>query len=278
MFGNLADSYWNNIYKDLDKKICRRCYQEVTGSSRRSLSRFQRIPYVGSNFRNSEKRLMFVGIESYSGEKRQIDEDWEPDEFKTEQVANLYFGKKESGVKFSNFWEWIRVISTEILSPKNLDKTGKLEYAFPRFAYSNLHKCQSWEENQDSDNTTYNLIETLSLNCIKKTRCIYNEIKRINAKHIIVFAGTKGSKTQDFFLARLFLGYGNKSIQTYKYSMPKWQKRNGRDILIKLKDNERRFIVTNHPQGTPIEIRKRIIKILKQDYWDDAEQCSIIEN
>jgi hypothetical protein len=221
---------------------------------------------------------MFIGIESYSSEKRQTDEDWKPDEFKTEQVENLYFGKKESGVRYSPFWEWVRVISTEILSPKNLDKSGKLKFAFPRIAYSNLHKCQNWKEDQDSNTTAYNLVEALSTNCVRRARFIYDEIKEINAQHIIVFAGTKHSRTQDFFLAKLFLGYENRNIQTYRYSEPKWQKRNGKDILIKVKDNERRFIVTNHPQGTPTEIREKIIKIIKENDWEDAEQLSIIKN
>jgi len=278
VFGNLAETYWEDIYKNLNKGICRTCYQEVVGSSKRNLGRLQPIPYVGALFGDRKERLMFIGIESYSSEKRRSEEDWEFDEFKTQQVEDLYFGRKGSGVEYSPFWEWVRVISTKILSPEHLDKKGKLEYAFPRIAYSNLHKCQNWRANQDSSKTTYNLIEMLSTNCIKRARYVYDEIKKINARHVIVFAGTKRSETLGFFLARLFLGYENKSIQTYRYSEPEWQKRNGKDILIKMKDNERRFIVTNHPQGTPTEIRDKIIRIIKENDWEDAEQLNIAEN
>lgn len=272
MFGNLAESFRDHVYEDFDNETCRRCYQEVR-SSKRTLSRPQPFPYVGSNFYDSEKRLMFIGIESYSNQNRKSIEDLEPNIFETEQVERLYFGKKESGIKYSPFWQWVRVISTEILAPKNLDKDNKLKYAFTRIAYSNLHKCQNRKENSSPNKSTYQLLKTLSWNCIKDARWIYREIDAIKPKHIIVFAGSKRLGTRDFFLARLFSKHEEKKIKTYKYAnQSRKKKRKGKDFILKKKDDEKKFIVTNHPQGTPTEIRTEIIRIIKENNWEDAEK------
>lgn len=181
MFENRSENYWNNF----DNETCKQCYQQVS-SNNLNLSKPQPLPYVGCNFSEDDNRLMFIGIESYSNKKRENIEDLETDIFETEQVENLYFGRKESGVKYSPFWEWVRVISTDILAPENLDRKGKLDYAFPRIAYSNLHKCQNWKGNHDSNYTTYNIFEPLSVNCIQRSRWVIREIEAIRPRHVIV--------------------------------------------------------------------------------------------
>ena len=275
MFNNLAQDFGERIYRNFDNEICKQCFQQAT-SNNLNLSNPQPLPYVGSIFPDDEKRLMFVGIESYSNRTRECIEDLEPDVFDTEQVENLYFGNKESGVKYSPFWEWVRVISTEIIAPKNLDKKSKLEYAFPRIAYSNLHKCQNWKAKNGSDTTTYNLFEPLSENCIQKARWIHKEIETIKPKIVIVFAGTRSLRGLDFFLARLFLCGKIRLMETYRYDN-NWIKRNSRDLLLKAKNNDTRFIVTSHPQGTPNVLRNEIIRIIKENDWDGSIAVNDLE-
>jgi hypothetical protein len=218
---------------------------------------------------------MFIGIESYSNKNRVNEDDLRPDIFEAEDVENLYFGKKESGIKYSPFWEWIRVISAKVLAPEILGYDDKLKHAFPRIAYSNLHKCQNRRENHKLEESSYELLETLSRNCIHEARWVYREIEAIAPKHVIVFAGSRRYKSQTFFLARLFLNYQAKNIKTIQYSeKSRWRKRNGKDFVTKVRDNERRLIVTNHPQGTPTEIRDEIIDTIKENDGSDAEQLS----
>jgi len=265
MCDNLAPNFWDSIYHNFDNEICKECYRKAKYSML-NLGRPCPLPYVGRNFSKDEKRLMFVGIESYSSQPRESIDDLTYDIFETEQIQNLYFGKKESGVKYSPFWEWVRRISTQILAPQNLDYKDQLEYAFPRFAYSNLHKCQNWKANHDSNSSTYHLFEPLSRYCIQRNRWIYEEIEAVDPKHVIVFAGTKSLRDKKFFLSRLFLDKEGGDLTTYKYSSAsRWQKRNGKDLLLKVESNRRRLIVASHPQGSPNDLRDEIVRIIKEN-------------
>jgi hypothetical protein len=237
------------------------------------MSKPQPIPYVGHDFHNDEHRLMFVGIETYCN--------WPPRKdcgktgysvFGTAQVERLFFRRSPeiSGIEYSPFWEWVKVISKEVLSPE------KKTEAFARIAYSNLHKCQSRKKGSTRDDfcsSSYQSTKRLSENCIRKAGWIYREIKEIEPKNVIVFAGRKNQ----YRLARLFMNdeegkllrkfdYGN-----YELTPSQYEERNERDLFVHLRDGSRRFIVTNHPQGTPNEIRSEIVRIISEDDWSMAE-------
>jgi len=271
MIKNLASEVlWNKIYGGFKNEVCRSCYDCIPPS--RYLTFPQPIPFIGSNFHKSKHRLMFVGIESYSYKSRRESRDQIGiEEFGTEQVENLFYGKKESGLKYSPFWKWVRVISTKIFS------TQDLETALSRIAYSNLHKCQARKKGSDPDDSSYQLVEILSEKCIKEAGWIFHEIQEINAKNIIIFIGRKSN----CWLAKLFLNNEMEDALTkfdydnYKLSIEDREKRKNRDLFIHLRDGDRRFIITNHPQGTPNELRDEIIRIITQDDWTNARDCEI---
>lgn len=50
----------------------------------------------------------------------------------------------------------------------------------------------------------------------------------------------------------------------YDISRNDQRKRKNRDIFIHQKRGDRRYIKTNHPQGTPHEVKHAIIDIIKQ--------------
>jgi len=273
MVRNLSnEGLWNRIYDRFDNEVCRNCCEHIL--SFRDMSKPQPIPYIGPNFYKDERRLMFVGIETYCN--------WPPRkgrsktgycEFGTAQVERLFFRKSPevSGIEYSPFWEWVRIISTEVLSHNK----NHVE-AFTRIAYSNLHKCQSKRKGSTRDDfcrSSYQITEELSRNCIQKAGWIYREIDEIKAKNIIIFSGRKNQG----LLARLFLGDDEgrllKKFDYGNYDLPPSQreKRKSRDIFVHLRDGARRFIVTNHPQGTPSEIRNEIVRIIKEDDWGKAE-------
>ena len=260
---------WNKIYNRFENEICKNCFDCIPAS--RSMTFPEPIPFIGPNYFGSKHRLMFVGIETYSRKtKRESRDKIGYEKFKTEQIENLFYGKKESGIKYSPFWEWIRVISTKVFSTD-------LATAFSQIAYSNLHKCQARKIGSDPDDSNYQLVKNLSRKCIKEAAWIFHEIEEIKPKNIIIFAGRK----ENCWLARLLLNNSDENILTkfnydnYKLSIDDRRKRKNRDLFVHIKDGDRRFIITNHPQGTPNEIREEIIKIIKQDYWTAPEHAPI---
>jgi len=266
---------WDRIYNGFDNKICNDCCKQL--SEHTEISYPQPIPYIGNNFNIDETRLMFVGIESYCNDPRTNCDKTYYDKFPTEQVERLFFKKKESGVANSPFWNWVREISTRVLSPER----KHLCEAFSRIAYSNLHKCQSRKKGSTMEvfcRSNYRINEDLSRNCIQKAGWIYHEIEEIDAKNIIVFAGRKN----DGLLARIFLGDDSRYLKKFDYSKyyltPRTREmRKDRDVFVHLKDGNRRFIVTNHPQGTPNEIQEEIIRIIKENDWSGAKAWKMPE-
>jgi hypothetical protein len=273
MIRNLSDKeLWNKIYSGFDIEICRECCQQIFSSSK-YISKPQPIPYVGPDFRRSKHRLMFIGIETYGN--------WPPRkdckktgycEFGTREVERLFFRKqiKISGIKYSPFWKWVKVISTEVTSP-----TKDPQEAFRRIAYSNLHKCQvrDGSTKNDFNESSYQIDEVSFRNCIQKARWIYKEIEEIRAKNIVVFSG----RTEENLFAKIFLGNSeDRTLKTFDYSnfgvtgkqLKKWK---GRDLFVHLRDGNNRFIVANHPQGTPEPVLKEIIRIIREDDWSTAE-------
>ncbi len=273
MVKNLSDKeLWSKLYDGFDNDVCKNCCSLILSS--RDMSMPQPIPYIGPNFFKNERRLMFVGIETYCN--------WPPRrdctktcycKFPTAQVERLFFSRSRevSGIRYSPFWEWVRNISTEVLSPERSSKE-----AFTRIAYSNLHKCQSRKKGsteEDFCRSSYQTAPKLSINCIQKGGWIYREIEEIGAKNIIVFSGRKNQHQ----LAKLFLGFHKDgTLRTFDYdgydlTSSQREVRKDRDLFVHLADGTRRFIITNHPQGTPNEIRDEIIRIVKEDDWSESE-------
>ena len=129
------------------------------------------------------------------------------------------------------------------------------------------------------DTSQYELYKELFLNCIRKAGWIYREINRIGAKNVVLFSG----RANECELARILLTDDEgKLLKKFDYSkydfteeiMRKWT---NRDLFIHLKDGTRRFIVTNHPQGTPTEIRDEIVRIIKSNDWDNSVQWRMPE-
>lgn len=257
------EELWNQIYERFDNKACKDCCNHML--SFRDMSYPQPIPFIGPNFGKDIYRLMFVGIETYCNNTRDDPKETEYDIFYTEQVENLFFESKPEENGCSPFWKWVRKISEEVLEKSS-------EEAFKHIAYSNLHKCQSREKGGDFCSPDYEIIEELSTNCIQKAGWLYREIEKIGAKNVILFSG----RACDFLLAKLFLGdIKGALIRKFDYSncdleQNVLKKRKDRDLFIHLRDRDRRFIITNHPQGTPREIRNEIIRIIKDNDWSSA--------
>lgn len=167
---NLSDEdFWRKIYDGFNSENCKSCCKQVL--SFRDMSKPQPMPYIGPHFYETEHRLMFVGIETYCN--------WPPrkdcnttgySEFGTAQVRRLFFRSSPeiSGINYSPFWQWVNIVSTEILSDKR-----KPEEAFPRIAYSNLHKCQSRKKGstlEDFCSSSYQTSMVLSRKWHSKSR------------------------------------------------------------------------------------------------------------
>ncbi len=225
------------------------------------------MPYIGPNFHKDSHRLMFVGIETYCNDLRKEYSNTDYGKFSTKYIKELFIDKKvtdSKGIKrYSPFWGWVNSISTEVLSTS-------AENAFTRIAYSNLNKCQSRKKGateKDFCDSPYRLTEELSRNCIQKQKWIYQEIiaPEVDAQNIIVFAGKKN----DYALARLFLGDGyDDLLNTFTYEDNSIKRK---DLWIHLKSGHRRIIITNHPQFTPDDIRRRIIKIIQNNVISPTE-------
>jgi hypothetical protein len=245
---------WDSLYNHFRDERCENCFNAINSNAR--IAQPEPIPYIGPNFKKDKHRLMFVGIETYCNKPRDKFSDTEYGVFDQKQIEDLFFKRKESGITNSPFWNWVNSIATEVLSP------GNPEDAFSRIAYSNLNKCQSRRKDAseaDFCDSSYKLSETLSRNCIQWQRWIFKEIDKIDARNIIVFAGRK----KGGLLARIFLNYnGNEALSKFEYSDGS---RKDLDLFIHLRKGGRRFIITNHPQGTPDELRREIVRILKEN-------------
>lgn len=140
---------------------------------------------------------------------------------------------------------------------------------FKHIAYSNLIKCQSRRKGVDFRESSYDLSTKLAENCVKKAGWIYREIEKIEAKNVILFTGRRN----EYYLARLFLDeWEGKMIRKFDYSnydLPKAFLKRGKDrnLFVHLRDGTRRFILTNHPQGTPNMISDEIVRIVGEDDW-----------
>jgi len=257
------EEFWNHIYRKFDNKICNDCCKHIT--SFRNMSNPQLIPYIGPDFGKDIHRLMFVGIETYCNNKRDNCKEMEYDIFDTDQVESLFFEREPEENGYSPFWKWVRRISEEVLEKESED-------AFRHIAYSNLHKCQSRRREGDFCSSSYEIIEELSRNCIQRAGWIYLEIGEIGAKNVIIFSG----RAHECLLARLFLGDNEgRLVRKFDYSnydlkQSVLEKRKDRDLFVHLRDGVRRFIITNHPQGTPLKIRDEIIRIIKYNDWSNA--------
>jgi hypothetical protein len=255
-----TEDLWDEIYKGFNSKICSDCYKQAILS--RDMSNPQPIPYVGPEFGKDQYSLFFCGIETYFNEKRKDFASVKYDMFPTSQVESLYFEKEPEKNNYSPFWKWVRRISEEVLKLKPSD-------TFKHIAYSNLIKCQSRRKGGDFFSSSYELSNELPTNCIKRAGWIYREIEKIEAKNVILFAG----RAKELYLARLFLDdMEGKMIRKFDYSncdLPEkiLKKRKDRDLFIHLRDGRRRFILTNHPQGTPHEIRDEIVRIVGENDW-----------
>jgi len=269
MVRNRSDSeLWDRLYNGFYNEICKSCFHLM--HERAEIGQPEPIPYIGPNFIKDEHRLMFVGIETYGNTIRKDFNETRYNPFEQNHLENLFFKRKSGGIQNSPFWNWVNFISTKVLSP------GNPEEAFSRIAYSNLHKCQLRRKGSTDDDfykPSYQFDEDLSRNCINKAGWIYREIDAIEARNVIIFAGRR----YNGLLAKIFLGYDvDTSIRKFNYDkfdlLPN-QRENwkDRDIFVHLRNGSRRFIVTNHPQGTPSLIRDEIVRIIKENDWSGSE-------
>lgn len=241
---------WDLLYNGFTNDVCRDCCSHLLSS--RDMSMPQPIPYIGPSFGKDNYRLLFVGIETYGNKKRDNCKEIIYDEFGTDQVKSLFFetNPKENG--YSIFWKWVKKISEDVLETESKE-------AFKHIAYSNLHKCQSRRKGGNMFSRRYEICKELSQNCIQEVGWLYREIRKIEPMNVILFSGRR----REYLLARLFL-HDNEG----KLTKSRW--RNGKDLCIHLRAGDRRFIITNHPLGTPLEIRDKIIRIIKDNDWKNA--------
>ena len=74
----------------------------------------------------------------------------------------------------------------------------------------------------------------------------------------------------DCYLSKLFI-QNETGIETYDYSNYGLDSESfSKGKIVQLRDGDRRFILTNHPQLTPTIVRDEIIRIIKEDDWTDA--------
>ena len=260
---NLSNSaLWDSLYDEFRSNICHSCFTNV--SLTRDMSYPQPIPYIGSDFGKDPFSIFFCGIETYCNSKREERIGSRYDVFPAAQVESLYFEKEPEKNNYSLFWKWVRAISEGVLS--------EYKNPFAHIAYSNLVKCQSRPKGKNFCSSSYALSSETAANCISKAGWIYREIREIGAKNIIVFSGIKWK----FYLARLFLDdEEGKMIRKFDYDsvgsrQEIREKRKNTDLFIHLRDENRRFIITNHPNYTPHEIRDEIIRIIRENDWGSS--------
>jgi len=233
---------WNKIYDKFNSQICTNCRWYNETLNKRVMSRPQPIPYIGCAYEKDKYRLMFAGMESYSNEGSKglysI--------FPVKRAKELYLGNNDND-SFSHFWEWVRQISSEVLKLP-------LEEAFNHIAYSNLIKCQARETLEDFDNPTRIPYDSISINCIQRSRWIHKEIEEIDPYNVIVFTGV----ADQYFLSELFLNdpYHILIDLSLKY-------RENNKFLIYLNDGKRNYFITRYPKGSFNSLRKEIIEIIK---------------
>ena len=256
---------WDDLYNGFNNSICKDCYKQKPND--KTISFPQPIQYIGPQFFNDDYRLTFVGIETYTNDPRETSEIVRHNPFNLETTREKFYKSR------SPFWAWIRKISQEIVAKDKIFLSTRMAYVFERIAWTNLLKCQCRSGN-DLSRSTYEFDERVATNCIQKAKWIFHEIERIDARNIIVFSG----RAHEYALARIFLNLSkDEQVPKFDYTkcdLPseKIEKWKDRDLFIHLKDANRRFIVTNHPQGTPANVREEIIKIIKNDlksptYW-----------
>jgi hypothetical protein len=246
---NSNKDLWDQIYKRFRNDVCKDCCNHILPF--REMSKPQPIPHIGSSFSRDRYRLLFVGIETYCNEKRDNCEETDYDVFNRADVKSLFLemNPKENGR--SLFWKWVKKISVDILETEP-------EEAFEHIAYSNLHKCQSRKKGGDLCSPRYEICEKLSKNCIQKAGWLYREIEKIGAINVILFSGRR----RECLLAKLFL-------DDNEGRLIKWRN-HGKVLFTQLRDGAIRFIITNHPQGTPLEVREEIVRIIKHNDWKNA--------
>lgn len=258
---NLSNpNLWSSLYNEFNSNVCSNCFKQA--SSNRDMSNPQPMPYIGSDFGKDPFGLFFCGIETYSNFMRDECPNMKYEIFPTSQVKSLYFERNPEKNNYSPFWKWVRTISEGVM-------VSEFGEPFKHIAYSNLIKCQSRPKGYDFLSSSYSLSCEIATNCVRKAGWIYRETKQIRAKNIIVFAGVK----KEFYLARLFLNDLKGSlIRKFDYNSVNSreairEKRKGKDLFLHLRDGDNRFIVTNHPQGTPHEIRDEIVRVIRENDW-----------
>ena len=248
---NISERYWSHIYEGkfniFDNKICKECIEQI--SSDNEMSSPQPLPFIGTKFSENSHKIMFVGKGTYSNEKQD-----RYDIFETIDIKDLFLND------IKPFWNWVREITESVLNIESKDD------AFQYFAYSNLHKCQAASKGSDLDSSDYIIYETISENCIQKAGWIYREITEIKPRNVVLFLGY----ADDCYLSKLFI-QNETGIETYDYSSYGLDSESfSKGKIVQLRDGDRRFILTNHPRGTPTIIRDEIIRIIKEDDWTDA--------
>jgi predicted protein tyrosine phosphatase len=266
--------FWDRIYKFNDSnfysKVCKNCCTDLLRTHAMSLP--QPIPYVGSFFFFSKYRILFVGRESFENKPRDkenpgLNVDYDPflsvnDNDSLDQEFWDHITQNNSG---SNFWRWVINISTKLEGEKSGKQLLNPQDALAHIAYSNLFKCQvryrSPNDKQDDKTILkdwrYHKNEKVIHNCIEIAQWIYHEIEELDARNVILFAGSESSG-----LARAFLSFGpEKVLNKFKNSI---------FYLENLYDGKRRIIITNHPSalGTyrpPDDIADEIVKIVSND-------------
>ncbi len=261
-YKNIACNFWNNAYMDniIDSKYCQDCRNYILSELKEHMSYPVPLPYIGEKFfdKNS-RRILFVGIESYAGKELKLGGTPKYDTFDDNWVAELYFTCDHGR---SPFWRWVKNIAESIIQ--------KEEDSFRYIAWSNLLKCQARKINIDDSDFEPN--EFLCRNCIQNARWIFKEIRELQPYNVIIFSGRKDG----CFLSKIFLnddrGILIKKFDYSGYDLPSrtLKIRKNRDLFTHLKIGEQRIILTNHPRGTPLEIRDEIIRIISDNDWSGA--------
>lgn len=261
---------WNELYSGFKKQDCVNCYKQISSFNNHKVISFpQPIPYIGPDFHKNLYGLVFVGIESYNNEVRHKLEmtryypfesiEDNPEQASSEYIKQLFYGKANPK---SQFWKWVKYISEEILGKEN---------AFRQIAWTNLLKCQC-RKGITLDSDKFEAHQDLIENCIRELGYIFREIQKIKAKNIIVFSGRRDNS----ILARYFLNDSEGKLlrkfdySSYPLSDYELKIRKDRDLFIHIKNGNKRFIITNHPRGTPILIRDQIVKIINNNIIDNS--------
>jgi hypothetical protein len=264
---------WDRIYKgnsqvNFNGEMCKNCCTDLLRSH--AVSFPQPFPYIGSFFFFSKYRLLFVGSESFGNNPRgkenpKLEVDYGPflriDD--DDSLDEEFWGHIIKENSESNFWKWVINISINLEGEKPNNQEIKDNEALYHMAYSNLLKCQvrpRKDEKEDKitlNNSTYQRNKKVINNCITTAQWIYREIEEIDARNVIIFAGSENNG-----LARAFLKFEpERALTKFK---------NTAFYLENLQDGDRRIIVTNHPSARgryrpPDDLRDEIVKIIKSD-------------